>query len=73
MESPGMIQTLSIPSCFGGPELCKQAVLTKTNLNIFHGTLTADYFYNLGCSASDSFSFTVWSVIWTLIIHGNPT
>lgn len=67
------ILTLPILPCLGGPELCKQAVLTKTSINIFHGTLTADYFYNLGCSASDSFSFTMWSVILSLTTDGNPT
>lgn len=73
VENPGMTLTLLIPPYLGGPELCKKVVLTKTNTNIFHGTLTADYFYNLGCSASDSFSFTAWSGIWSLTTDGDPT
>lgn len=73
MESPSVILTLPIPPCLGGPQLCKQAVLIKTNTNVFHGTLTADYFYNLGHLASDSFSFTAQSGIWSLTTDGYPT
>lgn len=44
MGTPGLVLTFPIPTCSGGPEHCKQAVLTEPDRNIFHGTLTIAYF-----------------------------
>lgn len=55
----GLVLIFPILVCLRGLEACKQAAVTETEGNTFHSIQTADSFYPLGWSFSDSFSFSM--------------